>query len=111
MEGGFCLRKAKAPPPVWRKGQVQKNAFTGDDNNGLQIWMNIKYEAKRDASVFISSQAINKNLMEIYVPRLTDLKILFAESANAKKQDEQQVTQSIEQKSVGRHTGESERAE
>lgn len=41
-----------------------------DSANGLQIWTSIKYESKRDANVFISSQRINESLIDIYVPKL-----------------------------------------
>ncbi|MFG6117219.1 Druantia anti-phage system protein DruA [Halobacillus sp. MO56] len=39
------------------------------DEDKLQVWTGLKYESKRDPSVFISSQTISLEQIEIYVPK------------------------------------------
>ncbi|WJH36840.1 DUF4338 domain-containing protein [Paenibacillus sp. CC-CFT747] len=46
---------------------------TGDEAaNRLQIWTSLKYESKRDATVFLSSQSIPESMIDISVPRLRE---------------------------------------
>lgn len=64
----------------------------------LQVWTGLKYESKRDPSVFISSQAVSEDQIEIYIPSLrkqTDSLIEFEPSSirlNVKPQSESAET-------------------
>ncbi|MGG1695833.1 Druantia anti-phage system protein DruA [Bacillus zhangzhouensis] len=68
LEGKGEKRRAK------RKIMEALSGFFGapNANNKLQVWTGIKYESKRDPSVFISSQTVSDDQIEIYTPRMRE---------------------------------------
>jgi hypothetical protein len=48
------------------------SSFFGQQNEDgkLKVWTGIKYESKRDPSVFISSQSIDEEQIEIFIPKI-----------------------------------------
>ncbi|WP_052586946.1 Druantia anti-phage system protein DruA [Bacillus velezensis] len=68
LEGTGEKRRAK------RKIMEALSSFFGQRNedNKLQVWTGIKYESKRDPSVFISSQTVSDDQIEIYTPKMRE---------------------------------------